>query len=176
LPITNPAHERHPEMRAFTHLTIETGHVVDLAPKEAEWIRTRTAFARLPRGARAVVAPIEEEMLRGTARLLPDELASVATEVGISAPRDAIVGVDGRCAFVVEREDVRELELVRAQRARGPGRSVLELVFEDAWSTNRERRRRTLFEGVAPSDLDDFTERVERALGLEAAIRNEIDD
>lgn len=173
-PMRNPSHERHPEMRAFTHLTIETGHVVALRPGEEEGIRTRIPFSPLPPGARPVVAPLDHEMVRGTTRWLSEDLASAGPDVGMA--RDVVVGVDGRRAFVVERSDVRGLELVRAARARGPGHAVLTLIFEDAWSTRRERRHRTLFQGAAPRDLDAVTEHVAAALAIAPEIVDCFDD
>jgi hypothetical protein len=175
-PMSNPAHERHPEMRAFSHLTIETGHVVALSPAEEDALRARVAFGPLPRGARAIIAPLDHEVVRGTTRCVPEGIACAIPEVGMSAAGDAVVGIDGQRAFVVAREDVRGLELIRAMPARGPGRSTLELIFEDRWSTRRERRRRTLFEGAAPHDLDALTAQVEAALGIAAEARDALDD
>jgi hypothetical protein len=173
-PITNPAHARHPELRAFTHLTIETGHVPPLDASEEEAIRARAPLAPLPRGARAVVAPFEHEMLRGTTRWLPEALASAQPEVGIAGAR--IVGAHDRVAFVVERSDVVGLELVRASPARGPGGASLALIFEDVGSTKRERRSRMLFDGEATHLLDEVARRVADTLEVALDVKDGMDD
>jgi hypothetical protein len=117
------------------------------------------------------MASFDQEMLRGSARWLPIE--NVAA-IGID---DAyVLGTKGRLAFVVPRADVRSVTLTRYAPARGPGGSQLAITFEDAWSSRRERRTRTLLESDRMADLDATATALAERLAVALAIEDALDE
>jgi hypothetical protein len=172
-PMKNPAHERHPELRTFTHLTIATGHVVPLHDPEKRALEALRPLLSGPR-TRVPAPSLEGEMLLGSARWLPAELARESPVVGID---DAyVLGVGGRVAFVVARTEVRRLRVVRAAPARGPGWSSIELLYADVFSSRRQERTRTLLRGDRASDLDRDAEALSTRLAVPLDEENGLDD
>ena len=156
-PLSNPAHDRHPEMRTFAHLAFAAGHGVALRPIEAEWMRTATA---LPQGGTVsrtswtagarVTSPF-----RGCLRRLPPELATRRTFMGVSADSAALVAMDGVEAFVLPKEHIVGFELCRIAPARGPGGSRLHALYRDPFTTVNPERSKELLVGTALSSLDE---------------------
>jgi hypothetical protein len=169
---SNPTHEKHPEMNAFGHLTFGAGHVVQLGAHEKEWM----ASARpLPPGGAGVLAgyPGQDPLssvLRGSFRRLPKELSTRVAFVGISADSAALVGMHGECGFVLPKERIVGLDLVRISSGRRGQGSNLSVRYEDPFASMGDERSKKIFEGPALTSLDETTRAVERWAEIQARV------
>jgi hypothetical protein len=178
LGLTNPAHEKHPEMLAFCHLTFGAGHVVPLAAQEREWMtgarplvpESKDAVGLCP-GLASLSSP-----LRGSLRRLPAELSTRRGFVAISADSAALVGMDGDAGFVLPKELVVAVDLHRIAPARGPAGSRLHMRYRDSFSSERVERSREIFVGASPTSLDATAGAVARWAEVQAVVSEYSDD
>ncbi len=177
MPVSNPAHDRHPEMNAFAHLTFGAGHLVPLSAREREWMTS--ALSLLIGGASPPwqwnLDPLYSP-LRGCLRRAPPELPPRRGVVGFSADSAALVGIDGEYGFVLPKELVVGVDLVRMTPARGRGGSRLCLRYKDPHTSKGEERSKDILTGASPASLDGAAWVVARWAEVEVAVSEYPDD
>jgi hypothetical protein len=171
--LENAAHARHPEMKAFAHLTFAAGHLVPLSDQEKQWMATALPLAPAGSDATGLCPDLSSDgwsgglgvlasPLRGSFRRLPPELATRHRFVGASADSAALVCMNGESAFLVPREHIVGIDLARIAPARGPGGSTLAVRFRDPFSSPAVERSQNIFAGASPASLDETARAVAR--------------
>jgi hypothetical protein len=169
--LTNPAWERHPEMRAFAFLGFGAGHLVPLDDRESQWIASARPL-ELAADVIVVSPPsLSSDAWRGDSsfRRLPPSVATRESFVGWSRDSEAFVGTGGESAFVVRREDLVGFDLNRSSGARSAA-ATLALRYRDPCSSSRLERTKYVLTGRQTASLDTLAQlvadRAERPLEI----------
>lgn len=163
--LRNEAEESEPRLRSACHVTVTTGFRLKLSESERDWVRGfrpisfegSVGTARMAMAGTAAPDDTEVEYARD-----PENLASAGQgSLGLSAGDEALVLVSNQL-FVVPRENILALEVIRLTPAKGGGGSSLHARCR----TQAEGRdAQTLFLAQA-SDPDGMN-----GLGHEIAVR-----
>jgi hypothetical protein len=126
--LQNDAHEREPRLRTACRVNVATGFIAPLSARERAWVESfrpvdfagSAGLARIANAGASAPAETELEYARETAALPPGTQSSL----GLSADAGALIVVSNQL-YVIAREDLLHLEVVRLTPAKGGGGSML---------------------------------------------------
>jgi len=159
--LNNPTEDRNPRLRFACHVQVATGFYPSLSDEERDWVTSSKLLRALPtRGNPPQSSPPHENYFEYVRRLDTD--AHMPTGLRLSGDGKALVLLSSHL-FVIPRNRIRRLEVMRLTPAKGPGGSSLHAICDSA-APNPEGQSLFLAEDPKTDGLNGFATQLSRQL------------
>lgn len=163
----NPAHDKHPEIDTYCHLSFSWNFRPPPMAGERVWIESLRPF--MQQGA----AYPNSRGSRGIGRRMVEDAGPAS--VGVSEDGEALVGREAKDAWVIPRSYIVATELIKLEPARGPGGSSIKMEYTNIYSSEGGTMSQYIFKGEAPDSLDALAEEISSWAGTSLEITEDDD-